>query len=139
VAIAITVGVYGVVALIVKLDDIGLHLAQGTGWTAAFGNRLAHIVPGLLHGLSGIGTAAMLWVGGGILLHGLEELHFFAELPHAVHYLAEQAGHYAGPLAGLVEWLVSALGGALTGLVVGIAVVGIVRQLTTHPEKLIVD
>lgn len=139
VAIAITAGVYGAVALIVKLDDMGLHLAEGKGWSAAFGNRLAHIVPTLLKALSAIGTAAMLWVGGGILLHGLEELHFFEELPHSIHHLAELAASGAGPLAELVEWLVNALGGALAGLVVGMVVVGVVRQLTTHPEKLVVD
>ncbi|MEO6199321.1 MAG: DUF808 domain-containing protein [Sphingomicrobium sp.] len=139
VAVAITAGVYGTVALIVKLDDIGLHLAKGTGWPARFGTGLAHVVPGLLRVLSGIGTAAMLWVGGGILLHGLEVLHLFDELPRAVHHFAEQAGHHSGPLASAVEWLVVALGGAALGLVVGIVVVGIVRQLVTHPEKLVVD
>ena len=68
--------VYGVVALIVKLDDIGLHLAERSSASArALGRGLVHIVPSLLTGLSAIGTAAMLWVGGGILVHGLEELH----------------------------------------------------------------
>ena len=81
----------------------------------------------------------MLWVGGGILLHGLEELRFFEELPHGVQHLARLAASYAGPFAGLVEWVVNALGGALAGLVVGMVVVGVVRQLTTHPEKLVVD
>src|SRR6476661_296483 len=83
VAIGITIGVYGVVALIVKLDDIGLHMAQRRSRaTRAFGNALVHIVPKLLTALSGIGTAAMLWVGGGILLHGIEDLGF-ETLPHA--------------------------------------------------------
>lgn len=139
VAIAITVGVYGVVALIVKLDDIGLHLAEGTGWLAAFGNGLAHVVPHLLALLSAVGTAAMLWVGGGIFLHGLEELHLFEELPHGVHQLAVDAARGAGPMASTVEWLVTALGGALTGFVIGMVAVGVVRQLTAHPEKLVVD
>jgi uncharacterized protein len=72
VALAITAGVYGVVAVIVKLDDIGLHLARASGAaTRAIGRGLVHVVPKLLSGLAGIGTAAMLWVGGGILLHGL--------------------------------------------------------------------
>ncbi|MES2000775.1 MAG: DUF808 domain-containing protein [Pseudomonadota bacterium] len=139
VAVAITAGVYGVVALIVKLDDIGLHLAQGKGPLAAFGNGLVHVVPSLLTLLSGVGTAAMLWVGGGILLHGLEQLHLFDELPHAIHDVAERIGAGAGAFAGVVKWLVSAIGGAITGFVIGIVVVGVVRQLTANPGKLVVD
>ncbi|HEU4498414.1 MAG TPA: DUF808 domain-containing protein, partial [Sphingomicrobium sp.] len=75
VSLAITIGVYGVVGLIVKLDDIGLHMAERRNRASkAFGLGLVHIVPKLLSALSAIGTAAMLWVGGGILLHGMEEL-----------------------------------------------------------------
>ena len=85
VAIAITLAVYGAVALIVKLDDIGLHLAERrSAATRAIGRAMVHGVPYILTGLSGIGTAAMLWVGGGIILHGMEELHFGA-IPHALH------------------------------------------------------
>src|SRR5688572_27236227 len=72
VGIVITVAVYGVVGLIVKLDDIGIHLAERRNrGSQALGRGLVHVVPKLLTALSGIGTAAMLWVGGGILLHGL--------------------------------------------------------------------
>src|SRR5918993_1451674 len=72
------------VALIVKLDDIGLHMAERrSAAVRSIGNGLVHGVPYLLTGLSGLGTAAMLWVGGGIILHGMEELHFEA-IPHAV-------------------------------------------------------
>ena len=86
VAVAITVGVYGVVALIVKLDDIGLHMAERRNRPArAFGNALVHVVPKLLSALSAIGTAAMLWVGGGILVHGLEEIEVATVIPHAIH------------------------------------------------------
>jgi predicted DNA repair protein MutK len=140
VAIAITAGVYGVVALIVKLDDIGLHMAQKPRrGTRAIGEALVHIVPKLLTGLSAIGTAAMLWVGGGILLHGLEELHVADFIPHAVHELAHSAGAAAGPLEGLVAWLVTALGGAVLGFVVGGVIAAAARRLTKHPEELIVD
>ena len=97
VAVAITVGVYGVVALIVKLDDIGLHMAERrTRRARALGDALVHIVPRLLTALSAIGTAAMLWVGGGILLHGIEELHVIEPLPHAIHDLAHSAGAATG-------------------------------------------
>jgi hypothetical protein len=140
VAIAITAGVYGVVALIVKLDDIGLHLAgRSSCGTRAFGNALVHVVPKLLTALAGIGTAAMLWVGGGILLHGLEVLHVGDAIPHAVHDLAHALAAHAGPLGGVVSWLVGALGGAVMGLVVGGLIVGVVRRFHRHPEELIVD
>ncbi len=87
VAFAITAGVYGVVALIVKLDDIGLTSGRrgGNAGARAVGDGLVHVVPYLLVGLSGIGTAAMLWVGGGIILHGLEVLHMLEAVPHALH------------------------------------------------------
>lgn len=140
VAFAITAGVYGVVALIVKLDDIGLHMAQRRGRaTRAFGNGLVHVVPKLLTALATIGTAAMLWVGGGILLHGLEELHLAGPIPHLIHDFAHLISEPLGAFAGLVAWLVNALGGALVGIVVGSVIVLVVRRLTKHPEELIVD
>jgi hypothetical protein len=140
VALAITAGVYGVVAVIVKLDDIGLHLAQRRSRSArAFGNTLVQVVPKLLTGLAVIGTAAMLWVGGGILVHGLEELHLLEGVPHTIHDLAHAAGAMAGPAAGAVQWIVKALGGAVVGLFVGGLIVLVVRQLTSRPEDLIVD
>ncbi len=139
VAIGITVGVYGAVALIVKLDDIGLHLAeQDNGWSS-FGNWLVHVVPTLLGALSKIGTAAMLWVGGGILLHGMHEMHILPLVPDTVHHLALAAGAHSGPLGGLAEWTVTALGGALVGAVIGTLLVLIVRRFHRHPEDLIVD
>jgi len=140
VAIAITVGVYGVVAVIVKLDDIGLHLAQRPGAAIrGLGNGLVHVVPALLSGLSAIGTAAMLWVGGGILLHGFEEMHVAGPVPEAVHAFAHSVGAFIGPLAGVAAWIVNALAGALVGLVIGGIVVAIVRRFTRRPEELIVD
>ncbi len=138
VAVAITVGVYGAVGLIVKLDDIGLHLVKKRR-TRHLGNALVHVVPTLLSALSGIGTAAMLWVGGGILVHGLEELHFLEIVPHTIHDLAQSAATSAGHFSGIAEWLVNAMSGALVGLVVGTIIAAIVRRLTKHPEELIVD
>src|SRR4051812_1781480 len=140
VALAITAGVYGVVALIVKLDDIGLHMAQRrTAATRAFGNALVHIVPKLLTGLSAIGTAAMLWVGGGILVHGLDEMHVLEGVPNSIHDLAHAAANMAGPASALVEWAVNAIGGAVVGLLIGGLIALVVRQVTSHPEELIVD
>ncbi|HEX6604383.1 MAG TPA: DUF808 domain-containing protein [Sphingomicrobium sp.] len=140
VALAITAGVYGVVALIVKLDDIGVHLAQRPGAAArAFGETLVRIVPRMLTGLSGIGTAAMLWVGGGILLHGLEVLHILDIVPHTLHAWSVAAGHAVGAAGPLLEWLIYALGSAVAGLIIGGILVLIVRRFTRHPEELIVD
>jgi len=140
VAIAITLGVYGVVALIVKLDDIGLHMAERRNRaTRTFGAALVRIVPKLLTGLAAIGTAAMLWVGGGILVHGLEETGIAVFVPHTIHDVADRMGAAVGVLPGLIGWIVTALGGAVVGLVIGGIIVLIVRRFTKHPEELIVD
>jgi predicted DNA repair protein MutK len=140
VAVAITVGVYGVVALIVKLDDIGLHMSENGGSAARWvGDALVHFVPKMLSALSTIGTTAMLWVGGGILLHGLEALHFLDQVPHTLHDLSAHAGEATGMPGGIVQWAIYALGSALAGLIVGSMLVLIVRRLTKHPEELIVD
>ena len=140
VSLAITAGVYGVVAVIVKLDDIGLHLATRPNRAVrAFGDGLVHVVPKLLTALSGIGTAAMLWVGGGIIVHGLEQMHIADVIPHTLHEWAVAVGHRSGPLGGLAEWLVTAIGGAVAGLAVGGIIVVIVRRFIKHPEELIVD
>jgi predicted DNA repair protein MutK len=139
VGLVITAAVYGVVGLIVKLDDIGLNLVERSSRSAqSIGRALVLGVPPLLKGLAIIGTAAMLWVGGGILVHGLEELHILEFVPHAIHDLAHSAGEATG-FSGVVEWIVTALGGALAGLVVGGVIVVIVRQFVAHPEKLAVD
>jgi predicted DNA repair protein MutK len=140
VALAVTAGVYGVVGLIVKLDDIGLHMSRRRNRsTRAIGNALVRIVPKLLIALSGLGTAAMLWVGGGILLHGIEELHLFPQLPELVHHVAAGAAARTGPFHAIVEWVVGAIGSAIVGFVIGAAIAAVVRKLTKHPEKLITD
>ena len=140
VALAITAGVYGVVALIVKLDDIGLHLTERSSSTARkVGETLVRIVPTMLSALSTIGTAAMLWVGGGIILHGLEELHILGVLPHTLHEWSVAAGEAAGRMGGIVAWFVYALGSAVAGLIVGGIIVLVIRRFVKHPEELIVD
>lgn len=124
VAIAITVGVYGVVALIVKMDDIGLHLSKRPSAIAQrTGRLLVQAMPVLLQALSHIGVAAMVWVGGGILLHGLEVFGLNA-VPHFVHHLAEVAGHAVPFAGGFVAWLVGAIGAGICGMIVGAAIVG---------------
>jgi predicted DNA repair protein MutK len=123
VAIAITIGVYGVVGMIVKMDDVGLHLAQRrNGGARAFGRGLVRFMPKLLGALSIIGIAAMIWVGGGIIVHGLAQFH--VEAPeHIIHDAAVAAGHALPAVHGLVEWLVSAAGAGIIGLVLGALIV----------------
>jgi predicted DNA repair protein MutK len=139
VAIAVTLGVYGVVALIVKLDDIGLHMAKGaTNAGQRIGGLLVRMVPGLLRSLSSICTAAMLWVGGGILLHGMEDIGL-ERFPHTVHEVANKIAASFGPIEGIVAWIANAIAAAIVGAIVGTLIVLVVRQFTSHPEKLIVD
>jgi predicted DNA repair protein MutK len=119
VAILITIGVYGVVALIVKMDDIGLHLAgRRSSASRVVGRGLVLGMPILMNALSTIGTLAMIWVGGGIVLHGLEEFHL-TPLPHYIHAFADAVGHGAPFAGGAVTWLLAAFGAGLVGLVVG--------------------
>ncbi len=120
----ITVAVYGVVALIVKADDAGLALARSKAGPP-FGNLVRGIGRGVVRGmpvllklLAIVGTAAMVWVGGGILMHGLEEYGVTAPA-HAAHDAAASAGALLPSVRGVVEWLVTAAASGLVGLVVG--------------------
>ena len=104
VAIGITIAVYGVVGLIVKMDDIGLHMAQGkNGGSRALGRGLVLAMPKLLAFLSTVGTAAMLWVGGQIILHGF---HIYP-------------GELIGITGGVLGWLADAILSGVFGLAVG--------------------
>ena len=123
VAIGITVLVYGVVGLIVKMDDIGLHLSQReSGAARAVGRGLVAFMPKLLAGLSTIGIVAMLWVGGHILLVGVDDLGW-TWLYDQVHHAEEAVG------GGALGWLVNTLASAVIGLVVGALVVLVVTQV----------
>ena len=139
VAVAVTFGVYGVVAIIVKLDDVGLHMAQRANkLSQAVGSFLVRMVPGLLKSLATIGTGAMLWVGGWILLHGVGDLGL-ERFPHAVEEVAHRIAAPFGPIAGIVDWIANAIAAAIVGAIVGGIIVLIVRQFTSHPEKPVVD
>ncbi|MBD0271227.1 MAG: DUF808 domain-containing protein [Acetobacteraceae bacterium] len=153
VGLGITVLVYGAVALIVKADDAGVSLAANDrpassllGFrkseappsgadralrplTRGFGRGLVLGMPVLLKALSLVGTAAMVWVGGGIIVHGLEEYGLGA-IGHALHGAAEAAAHAVPPaLAGAVEWIVTAAGSGVVGLVVGAALIPFVEHV----------
>jgi predicted DNA repair protein MutK len=118
VGLVITAGVYGVVGLIVKMDDIGLHLAQRPSRaTAALGRGMVKGMPKVLEGLTIIGTAAMLWVGGGIIVHGLEHFHW-TPIPVWVEALSHWAAAAPG-VGAITGWLAFATGSAVVGLVVG--------------------
>jgi predicted DNA repair protein MutK len=133
VGIAITIGVYGVVGLIVKMDDIGLHLAERrAAATRALGRGLVKLMPVLLAVLGVVGTAAMIWVGGGIIVHGAQEYHLTG-IPEWLHHLAEDAGHSVPFAGGFVEWLVAAIGSGIVGLIVGGIIVAILH-LVKRPK-----
>jgi predicted DNA repair protein MutK len=119
IAIIMTIGVYGVVAGIVKLDDLGLYLSRKPGGRAAVGRAILKAAPYLMKGLTIAGTAAMFLVGGGILTHGVPALH------HAIEGLASQVG-------GLLGALVPTLLDALTGVVAG----GLALVVVTLAQKL---
>lgn len=123
VALAITTLVYGAVGLIVKMDDAGLRLAQTReGAAAAFGRGLVRAMPRVMAVLSTVGIAAMLWVGGHILLVGVDELGFHA-LYDAVHHAEEDVHDALGALGGLGGWLTNTGASAVLGLAVGAVVV----------------
>ena len=124
VGIGITVGVYGVVALIVKADDAGVALAKNDRATAmgalsrALGRGLVLGMPAFLTFLSAAGTLAMIWVGGGIIVHGLAGYGLTA-IEHAIQSGAEAAARALPVAAAVVEWVVTAALSGLAGLVVG--------------------
>ena len=126
VGIFVTVGVYGLVGMIVKMDDVGLHLVKEgrLGVTRSIGRGLVSGMPGLLKALGVIGTAAMLWVGGGIIVHGMEVLGFGA-VAHLFYDGAKAVGGAVPGIGGLVEWIVNAAASGVFGLVVGAVVVGV--------------
>jgi predicted DNA repair protein MutK len=134
VAVIMTVLVYGAVGLIVKMDDVGLRLAERDSKSSArLGRGLVKAMPKVLTALSVIGTAAMLWVGGHILLVGMDELgvHFLYEF---VHHMEEAAHDATGAVGGVVGWLVNTVASAILGLIVG-AVVVAVMSVTFHRKK----
>jgi predicted DNA repair protein MutK len=119
VGLAVTAFIYGAVALIVKLDDIGLHLMEKPDERAKrIGKIMLNAMPHILTVLSVVGTAAMLWVGGGIILHGTHELGFHT-LYDASHGLEHAVQSTTGALGGVLGWATYAAASALVGLVLG--------------------
>ncbi len=113
IAILLTVGVYGLVAAIVKLDDVGLFLSQRSNQSVQMiGRGILYSAPWLMKGLSIVGTAAMFLVGGGILVHGLSPVH------HAIEALAANTGAWNSISVSLMQ--------GVFGIVAGIIVLAVV-------------
>ncbi len=134
VAVFITLIVYGLVALIVKMDDVGLSMAgSDSESTQRVGRMLVSGMPILLKWLSIIGTAAMLWVGGHILIVGAHELGW--DWPYDLVHDAEHAVEDIAGVGGLLAWLINTAISAAVGLGVGAVVATIVERLPFGPGK----
>lgn len=128
VAFLITIVVYGIVSLIVKMDDIGLSMTrQDSESSQRIGRGLVAGMPVLLKWLSIIGTAAMLWVGGHILIVGAHELGW--DLPYDIVHDLEGTVSDIGGIGGILGWLVNTALSAVVGIIVGAIVVAIVSKL----------
>lgn len=129
VAIVITLLVYGVVGLIVKMDDVGLRLAErDSPAMRRIGRGLVSGMPAVLAVISSVGTLAMLWVGGHLLLVGLDEVGWHA-LYGFVHHLEEQVHHATGVFGGALGWLTNTFFSLVLGLIVGGIVVALLHVL----------
>lgn len=128
--VAVTIFVYGSVALIVKMDDIGLWFAANgrTGLGRGLGRGLVTGMPKLLTALTIIGTVAMLWVGGAILTHGLDVLGW-PWLYDTIYHIAESLTHSIEAGRGLLEWAIIATGDGIFGLVVGLLLIPVVTRV----------
>jgi len=133
VGLLVTAGVYGLVAIIVKADDFGVYLAQRRdATTRAIGKVTVQGMPAFLKILSFVGTVAMLWVGGGIIAHGLSS-YGIDQPQHIVNALSEIAGAANSLIGGFLTWLTEAFAfaffGAITGAITALAVVPVLTPL----------
>src|SRR5690606_36790852 len=116
VANGITLLIYGVVALIVKMDDVGLHLAERPQeWAQRIGRFLVKAMPVVLKALTIVGVVAMLWVGGHILLVGTDDPGFHP-LYSFVHHMEQIVAGWLPGVAGFVAWLTNTFFSAVLGL-----------------------
>lgn len=138
VAIAITAIVYGAVALIVKMDDVGLKLTQigRLSATRAFGRGLVKAMPLIMTIISTVGTAAMLWVGGSIIVHGLRDLGL-PVIYDTIHHWAELGASSIATAQGFVEWAITAGVDGVIGLGWGLVLIPIVAVVINPVVKLV--
>ncbi|MEO0751675.1 MAG: DUF808 domain-containing protein [Pseudomonadota bacterium] len=136
VAIGITVAVYGSVAIIVKADDLGLYLAQSgpIGLIRALGRGIVRFMPTFMWLLMVVGTAAMLWVGGSIILHAMSEMGYPVIYDAIKHLAADVASGLEGA-KGFVKWAVTAVLDGLLGLAIGVLLIPIATKLITPVWK----
>lgn len=128
VAIGITVAVYGFVALIVKADDFGLHLAERGGALAGLGRGIVHVMPGFMKVLTVVGTAAMIWVGGQIVVHGLHQLG--QHQPYEwIHHMAQAAAAALPAAPGLAAWATTAFFDGIFGLLLGLVLIPVATRV----------
>ncbi|HWL56158.1 MAG TPA: DUF808 domain-containing protein [Paracoccus sp. (in: a-proteobacteria)] len=128
VAVGITAAVYGFVALIVKADDFGLHLARRGGMLAGFGRGLVRFMPGFMKVLTIVGTAAMIWVGGQIIVHGLHDLGFHQPYEW-VRDRAEVAAHTLPWAPGAASWATTAFLDGIFGLILGFVLIPVANHI----------
>lgn len=131
VGIGITVAVYGAVALIVKADDVGLYAAQNGNFalTRTLGRGLVRAMPGFMKLLTIVGTAAMLWVGGSIIVHGLDEMGF-GWLGQLIYDWAYAVSHMVPDAwAGFAKWFTKATIDGVLGLVIGFALIPVATKV----------
>lgn len=135
IGLVITVVVYGAVALIVKMDDAGLHLAKGSnGAIAAFGRGLVTFMPKLLTIISVVGTLAMAWVGGGLLVHNAAELgwhgpeHVIESISHTI------VGFVPASWTAFAEWLIFAVLSGILAVIIG-SIIAVVAHKILHKNK----
>ena len=129
VAVGITVAVYGFVALIVKADDVGVHLAaERRGALASLGRGIVKFMPGFMKVLTIVGTAAMTWVGGQIIIHGLHELG--QHQPYEwIHDQAQAAAAALPQMPGLAAWATTAFFDGIIGLALGLILIPVVKYV----------
>lgn len=134
IALLMTVVVYGAVALLVKIDDIGLKMAKNPSRRVRHtGTRIVRSMPAVFRVISVVGTVAMLWVGGHLLLANLGEvgLVFFSDMLHGIH-------DFLAPAGAVIAWIGETFVSAVAGLLVGLIVVGVVlligRMLGKKPS-----
>ncbi|MFK7876744.1 MAG: DUF808 domain-containing protein [Paracoccaceae bacterium] len=131
VAVLITVAVYGAVAIIVKMDDLGLAMARtGSALMRALGRGIVAFMPYFMKALLIIGTAAMLWVGGEIIVHGAAQMGFSAP-EHAIYAVAKFVAGASDGAAGFIKWLTKAGLNGILGLGIGLALIPVGEKLIT--------
>ena len=139
IAVLFTVLVYGIVALLVKVDDIGLYLSEAGRLRSirAFGRWLVMAMPTVLKLISIVGTAAMLWVGGSIVIHSLHTMHLSWPYDSIASIVSAVSGESS---PGAIVWLVTALFDAVFGFLLGLVLMPVVNVLLVpvgvlFPEK----